>query len=74
MAESYPNGWETLWEKEKLLVTSNFSFSHSVFKRFVSQGRQKVSLCGNGLSELVPCDLHWHDTCVRLVQLLFYVV
>ena len=22
---------ETLWEKEKLLVTSNFSFSHSVF-------------------------------------------
>ena len=40
---------ETLWEKEKLLVTSNFSFSHSVFKRLVSQGRQKVSLCGNGL-------------------------
>ena len=37
------------WEKEKLLVTSNFSFSHSVFKRLVSQGRQKVSLCGNGL-------------------------
>ena len=22
---------KTLWEKEKLLVTSNFSFSHSVF-------------------------------------------
>ena len=35
--------------KEKLLVTSNFSFSHSVFKRLVSQGRQKVSICGNGL-------------------------
>ena len=35
---------------EKLLVTSNFSFSHSVFKRLVSQGRQKVSLCGNGLT------------------------
>ena len=32
-----------------MLVTSNFSFSHSVFKRLVSQGRQKVSLCGNGL-------------------------
>ena len=28
---------------------SNFSFSHSVFKRLVSQGRQKVSLFGNGL-------------------------
>ena len=24
----------TLWEKEKLLVTSNFSFSHSVFNPF----------------------------------------
>ena len=39
-----------MWVKEKLLVTSNFSFSHSVFKRHVSQGRQKVSLCGNGLN------------------------
>ena len=29
-------------------LKSNFSFSHSVFKRLVSQGRQKVSLCGNG--------------------------
>ena len=27
---------KTLWEKEKLLVTSNFSFSHSVFKRLAS--------------------------------------
>ena len=42
-----------MWEKEKLLVTSNFSFSHSVFKRLVSQGRQKVSLCGNGLKKLI---------------------
>ena len=24
--------WKTLWEMEKLLVTSNFSFSHNVFK------------------------------------------
>ena len=31
---------------------SNFSFSHIVFKRLVSKGRQKVSLCGNGLSKL----------------------
>ena len=33
---------------------SNFSFSHSVFKRLVSQGRQKVSLCGNGLNQSPP--------------------
>ena len=32
-----------------MLVNSNFSFSHSIFKRLVSKGRQKVSLCGNGL-------------------------
>ena len=25
---------KTLWEKEKLLVTSDFSFSHSVFYQF----------------------------------------
>ena len=42
-----------MWEKEKLLVTSNFSFSHSVFKRLVSQRRQKVSLCGNGLKDFL---------------------
>ena len=49
MAKSSQNREKTLWEKEKLLVMSNFSFSHSVFKRLVSQGRQKVSLFGNGL-------------------------
>ena len=43
-----------MWEKEKLLVTSNFSFSHIVFKRHVSQGRQKASLCGNGLNLIFP--------------------
>ena len=35
IAESSPKGYKTLWEKEKLLITSNFSFSHSVFKRLV---------------------------------------
>ena len=29
-----------LWEKEKLLYTRNFSFSHSVFKRYVLQTRK----------------------------------
>ena len=28
---------KTLWEKEKLLIMSNFSFSHSGFKRLVPQ-------------------------------------
>ena len=40
-------GRKTLWEKEKLLVTSNFSFSHNVFKRLVSKGRfQKACFQG----------------------------
>ena len=49
MEENYPNRRKTLWEKEKFLITSNFFFSHSIFKRLVSLGRQKMSLCGNGL-------------------------
>ena len=36
MAESCPKGYKTLGEKEKLLVTSNFSFSHSVFRKTCS--------------------------------------
>ena len=60
-----------MWEKEKLLVTSNFSFSHSVFKRLVSQGCQKVSLCGNGLTAKV---ISWQSVmhmCFQSHQLLF---
>ena len=35
--------------KGEIARYEQFSFSHSVFKRLVSQGRQKVSLCWNGL-------------------------
>ena len=68
MEESYPDGYKILWEKEKSLVTSNFSFSHSVFKRFVSRRRQKVSLCGNGLSEVqeIPVSFELFTTQSRL--------
>ena len=38
------------WEKAKLLVTSNFSFSHSVFKRLALQIRKNQGLFGKGLS------------------------
>ena len=54
MAESSLKGQKTLWEKKRLLVTNKFSFSHSVFKKLVSQGRQNVSLCGNGLNLMDP--------------------
>ena len=36
------------WEKEKLLVTSNFSSSHSVFERFVLQTCKNQGLFGKG--------------------------
>ena len=51
MAESSLNGLKTLLEKEKLLVTSNFSFSHSVFKRLVLQTRKNQGLFGKGLKK-----------------------
>ena len=40
------------WEKEKLLITSNFSFPHSVFKRLVLQTRKNQGLFGKGLKVL----------------------
>ena len=36
-------------EKEKLLVTSDFSFSHDVFHSYIYLVCQNVALCGNGL-------------------------
>ena len=49
-AESFPKGQKTLREKEKLLVTSNFSFSYSVFKRLILQTRKNQGLFGKGLT------------------------
>ena len=41
---------KTLWKKEKLLGTSNFSFSYSAFKRLKVQTRKKKGLFGKGLT------------------------
>ena len=43
---------ENIVGKGEIACTSNFSFSHDVFKWLLSQRRQKVSLCGNGLNVL----------------------
>ena len=51
MAESSPNEKKRLWEKEKLLVTSNFSFSHSVSKRLVQQTHKNQVLFGKELKK-----------------------
>ena len=42
---------EKIVGKEEIARVSNFPFSHNVFKRLLSQVRQKVSLCGNGLKD-----------------------
>ena len=52
MAESSRKGEKTLWKKEKLLITSNFSFSRSVFKTLVRQTRKNLGLFGKGLKHL----------------------
>ena len=49
MAASPPDGEKTPLEKEKLLVTSNFSFSHSVFKRPGLKTHKNQDLFGKGL-------------------------
>ena len=49
MKNKYHIGYKTLWEKEKLLVTSNFSFSHNVFHSYISIVHQNTVSCGNGL-------------------------
>ena len=51
MADSSLNRWKTLWEKEKLLFMSNFSFFHSVFKRLVQETRKNQGLFGKGLQQ-----------------------
>ena len=39
------------WEQEKLLITRNFSFSHSVFKRLALQTCKKQGLFGKVLNQ-----------------------
>ena len=43
-------GQKILREKEKLLVTRNFSFSHNVFHSCRSLVHQNAAFCGNGLT------------------------
>ena len=50
MAESSQNRQKTLWKKEKLFTTSNFSFSHSFFIRLVRQTCTNQGLYGKGLT------------------------
>ena len=46
---NYLTEYKTLCKKEKLLVTSNFSFSHNVFKNCLLLMRQNEYLWSKGL-------------------------
>ena len=50
MAKGSPKGKKTLWEKEKLLITSNFPYTHNVFKRHILQTGKNKGLFGKGLN------------------------
>ena len=41
---------KTLWENDKLCVTSNFSFSHNIFHSYIFSVHKNVALCCNGLT------------------------
>ena len=53
---------ENIVGKGEFACISNFFFSHNVFKRFLSQNRQKVPLCGNGFkryAEMRKCLIRY---------------
>ena len=56
MGHNYLIEKKTLWEKKKLLVTSNFFFSHNIFKNCLLLMRQNEYLWSKGLK------FEW-DTC-----------
>ena len=42
-----------MWKKEKLLTMSNFSFSHSVFKKICTAVIKNKGLLGKGLKVMI---------------------
>ena len=53
MVASSLKGWKTLGEKKKLLITSNFFFSQSVFKRLVLQTHENQGLFGEMVNKVL---------------------
>ena len=42
--------YKTLWEKEKMMITTIFSFTPQWFQKAFPQGRKNLSLCSKGLN------------------------
>ena len=66
-----------MWEKKKLLVTSNFFFSHNVFKTCLLLMRQNECLCSKGLIYVFKQDFSmsmilrqtWNDSRLNYTKL-----
>ena len=54
MVESSLKGLKTQWEKKKLLIMSNFYFSHSVFKSCTADMYKHRIFLGKGLKAMSP--------------------
>ena len=70
----FPNNkfW-TLPIWQTLLVTSNYSFSHSVFKRLVLQKRKNQGLFGNGLKDMKgSIHLDQYNVIVNIMFCLYF--
>ena len=61
---------ENIVGKGEIACTSNFSFSHNVFKRLLSQRCQKVSLCGNGLINLSQTSSGFYMSFESLIKVI----
>ena len=69
MAVNSQKGYKTLWKKEKWLIMSHFSFSHSVFKRLVLQTHKKQGLFRKGLRHNPKFNLPSDDKIAALSRL-----
>ena len=65
---NYPIEYKTLWEKKKLLVTSNFFFSHNVFNSFSLLRRHNDCLWSKGLNIMANNMLRNHSACYLLAR------
>ena len=69
MGYNYMIEKKTLWEKEKLLIMSNFFFSHGVFKSCLLLIRENEYLWSNGLNLRIVSERNkkgvgrkkWHE-------------
>ena len=69
---------ENIVGKGEIACTSNFSFSHNVYKRLLFQTHQNVSLCGNGFKRncIAKCYFNesWTQCCAMYFELSSFVL